>query len=145
MAKHISTEIRINASPEKVWNILTNFSAYPQWNPFIKNLEGPATLGKKIKARIEPPGAKGMVFTPKVLAFKPQQEFRWLGHLLLPGLFDGEHLFELIANADGSTTFRQSESFRGILVPLFTKMLNNNTVAGFNAMNAKLKELAEKP
>jgi hypothetical protein len=43
----------------------------------------------------------------------------------------------------GKTTFIQSEKFKGILVPLFQKMLGNNTVDSFHAMNQKLKELAE--
>jgi hypothetical protein len=43
----------------------------------------------------------------------------------------------------GKTTFIQSEKFKGILVPLFQKMLDNNTVAGFHTMNQKLKELSE--
>jgi hypothetical protein len=143
MAKEIKTEILIHATPEKVWSILTNFNDYPNWNPFIKSIKGEAKVGNKITARIEPPEAKGMTFKPKVLAFDANKEFRWLGHLLFPGLFDGEHKFELIDNGDGTTTFRQSEKFRGILVPLFKKMLDNNTLNGFNHMNAKIKELAE--
>ena len=66
-----------------------------------------------------------------------------MGHLLFPGLFDGEHKFELVDNHDGTTTFIQSEIFKGILVPLFNKMLDTNTVNGFNLMNQKLKELSE--
>ncbi|WP_228479091.1 SRPBCC family protein [Flavobacterium soyangense] len=46
-----------------------------------------------ITAKIEPLEAKGMTFKPKVLAFETNKEFRWLGHLLFPGLFDGEHKF----------------------------------------------------
>lgn len=143
MAKEIKTEILIMASPAKVWSILTNFEQYPNWNPFIKSLTGEVAVGNKIKARMEPPGAKGMTFKPRVLAFDAHKEFRWLGHLLFPGLFDGEHKFELIDNGDGSTTFRQSEKFKGILVPLFKKMLDVNTIDGFNQMNQALKTLAE--
>ena len=36
--KEIKTEIIINSKPEKVWNILTNFEKYPEWNPFIKSI-----------------------------------------------------------------------------------------------------------
>ena len=144
MAKEIKTEIIINASPEKVWAILTNFSNYPNWNPFIKSIEGKTEVGQKIKARIEPPQAQGMTFKPTVLAFDINKEFRWMGHFLFKGLFDGEHKFELIANADGSTTFIQSEKFKGILVPAFAKMLDTNTLNGFKLMNEKLKELAER-
>ena len=66
MALEIKTEIIINATPEKVWKILTNFRAYPNWNPFIKSIEGQVTIGEKIIARIEPPEAKGMTFKPKI-------------------------------------------------------------------------------
>ena len=143
MAKEISTEIRIHATPDKVWAILTNFENYPNWNPFIKSIKGEITVGKKIVARLEPPKARGMTFHPKVLVFDKEKEFQWIGHLFIPGLFDGEHRFELIDNGDSTTTFRQSEKFKGILVPLFKKMLENNTKSGFILMNEKLKELAE--
>jgi hypothetical protein len=145
MAKEIRTEIIIHASPAKIWAILTDFDKYPAWNPFIKSLSGKVAVGKKINARLEPPGANGMNFKPTVLAYEKNKEFRWLGHLLFPGLFDGEHKFELTDNGNGTTLFRQSEKFKGILIPLFKKMLDTNTVDGFNQMNEKLKELAEKP
>lgn len=143
MAKEIKTEILINATPEKVWSILTNFEQYSNWNPFIKSIKGNVSVGNKITARIEPPESKGMTFQPKILTFKTNKELKWLGHVLFPGLFDGEHKFELIDNENGTTTFIQSEKFNGILVPLFKKMLDVNTVKGFNEMNTKLKELAE--
>jgi hypothetical protein len=143
-AKELKTEILIHASPEKVWAILKDFQNYPQWNPFIKSIQGDVEVGKRIQVRIEPPGAKGMTFKPRVLAFEPNKELRWIGHLLFPGLFDGEHRFELIDNKDGTTTFRQSEKFKGLFVPFFKKMLDTNTKNGFEQMNQKLKELAER-
>ena len=143
MAKEIKTEILINATPAKVWSILTTFDNYPNWNPFIKSIKGEVRVGNKITARIEPPEASGMTFKPKILTLETNKELSWLGHLLFAGLFDGEHKFELIDNGNETTTFKQSEKFKGILVPLFKKMLDNNTINGFNEMNKKLKELAE--
>jgi len=143
MAKEIKTQLVINASAEKVWAVLTNFEKYPEWNPFIKSIKGNVKVGSSLVVRLEPPEAKGMTFKPKVLSYDSRREFSWLGHLLFPGLFDGEHHFELIDNHDGTTTFIQSEKFKGILVPLFKRMLDVNTVNGFNLMNQKLKELAE--
>ena len=142
--KEIKTEITITTSPEKAWTILTNFNDYPNWNPFIKSIKGTVEKGKKITVYIEQPGSKGMTFKPKVLALEVNKEFRWQGHLLFPGLFDGEHIFEISDNGNGSITFTQREQFKGILVPLFKKMLDNNTKKGFQLMNEKLKELAEK-
>jgi len=144
MDKEIKTEITINAKPEKIWAILTDFGNYPTWNPFIKSLSGRVAVGNKINVRLEPPGATGMSFEPEILAFEPKKELRWIGHLFFRGLFDGEHKFELIDKGNGTTSFKQSEKFKGILIPLLKKMLDTKTVAGFNLMNQKLKELAEK-
>jgi hypothetical protein len=144
-AKEISTEILINARPEKIWSILADFDNYQNWNPFIRSITGRVEVGKKIAVRIEPPGTKGMSFKPEVLFFEPGKRLVWLGHLLFPGLFDGEHTLELVENENGSTTFKQIETFKGIMVPLFKKMLDSNTTEGFKLMNQRLKALAEKP
>jgi hypothetical protein len=143
MTAKIKTEIAINASPAKVWEILTDFEDYPNWNPFIKSVTGPVRAGNSVTIRVEPPEASGMTFKPMILAFEPRRELRWLGKLLFTGLFDGEHKFELLDAGNGTSRFIQSEEFKGILVPLFKKQLNNNTKRGFEAMNKKLKELAE--
>ncbi|MEJ8597479.1 SRPBCC domain-containing protein [Riemerella anatipestifer] len=140
MAKEIKTEILINATPEKVWSILTNFDNYPNWNPFIKSIKGEVKIGNKIKVSIQPPNSKEMTFKPRVLAFETNKELRWIGHLLFKGLFDGEHKFELIDNGNGTTTFKQSEKFKGIFVGLLNL---ENTKKRFEAMNKKLKELSE--
>ena len=141
MAKEIKTEILINATPEKVWTILTSFENYPAWNPFIKSINGEVKVGNKITVKIEPPEEKGMTFKPKVLIYEINKELRWIGYLLFPGLFDGKHKFELIDNGNGTTIFRQSEKFSGILIWLLNI---ENTKKGFELMNKKLKELAEK-
>ena len=108
--KELKTEILINADYERIWGILVNFEDYPNWNPFIKSIEGKSEVGLKIKARMEPPGASGMTFKPKILAFEKNREFRWIGHLFIPGLFDGEHKFELIDNGNGTTIFNKVKS-----------------------------------
>jgi len=139
----ITTEILIQASPEKIWEILTIFDSYPTWNPFIKMIKGEIKVGNTITVRLEPPESKAMTFKPKILTFEVNKELSWLGHLLFKGLFDGEHKFELIDHGNHSVSFRQSEKFRGILVPLFKKQLNNKIIKGFEQMNRKLKEIVE--
>jgi hypothetical protein len=141
--KQVRTEIVIKATPASVWNVLTDFDRYPEWNPFITSLKGAPVVGAKLIARMEPPNGSAITFRPNVLVATTNKEFRWLGHLLFPGLFDGEHIFELYENTDGTTTFVQRERFTGILVPLFAKMLDTKTRAGFEAMNKKLRQRVE--
>ncbi|MGE8554485.1 MAG: SRPBCC family protein [Chryseobacterium jejuense] len=141
MSKKIETEIVIHATPEKIWKILSNFQNYPTWNPFITEIQGSVEEGNQIQVTIKPKEGKGMVFKPVVLSKKENKELKWLGKLLFKGIFDGEHHFELIDNKNGTTQFIQSEQFSGLLVPFFNF---DNTAIGFNLMNQKLKELAEK-
>ncbi|MGJ1445847.1 SRPBCC family protein [Sphingobacterium spiritivorum] len=140
MAKEIKTEIVIQAAPEKIWKILTDFGNYPHWNPFITSVTGEVENENKIVVSIKPPDRKCMIFKPIILTKINNKELSWLGKLLFKGLFDGKHKFELIDNGDGTTTFIQNEKFSGIFVWLFN---TRNTKKGFNEMNQKLKELAE--
>jgi hypothetical protein len=125
-----------------VWDVLTDFGAYPEWNPFIRSIEGDAHKGGKLAVRIEPPGGTGMTFKPTVLAAEPNRELLWFGHLLIPGLFDGEHTLRVEPLDGQRSRFVQQERFTGILVPLFKSALDR-TRAGFEQMNTALKERAE--
>jgi hypothetical protein len=141
VAHTIETEIVIHATPERVWAVLMDFAAYPLWNPFILAIEGTATPGETLAVTIKPPGASAQTFKPKVLRAAAPDAFVWRGSLPIPGLFTGEHSFQLTRQGD-DTRLRHSEAFSGILVPLLKKMLLR-TEEGFNQMNAALKARAE--
>lgn len=140
----ISTEVIIEASPSRVWAVLTDSDAYPRWNPFIRSMNGRLQEGETISIEVTPPGRSSMRFRPLVLVAKPEKELRWLGSLGIPGLFDGEHAFQLTQLALHQTLFRQSERFRGLLVPLIMRgRIAEATRKGFIAMNDALKQHAE--
>ena len=139
----INTEIEINAPSETVWNLLTDTSRFPEWNPFIRRLQGELKVGQKLAVLLQPSGARGMEFKPVILKVEPTKELRWLERLILLGLFDGEHIFQIEPVGGGRVLFRQREIFSGIFVPLLKNSLNTDTRRGFNEMNQKLKELAE--
>ncbi len=140
--KSLRTAIHIDAPPEAVWHVLTDFSQYPDWNPFMPHAEGPVREGATITVRIEPPGGRGMTFRPTLQRVDPSRELRWLGHLWIPKLFDGGHIFELHPE-DGGTRFVQREHFGGLLVPLLWGSMEDATRRGFTAMNEALKAQAE--
>jgi hypothetical protein len=141
--KHIETEIIINAKPEKVWAVLTDFEKYPTWNPFIKSIEGEKAAGKQLKVFIQPPNGGGMTFKPMVLTYDATKEFRWKGKLGISGIFDGEHYFRLIDIGENTTRFIHGERFSGILVPFMGGALSK-TKEGFQLMNEALKRECEK-
>ena len=141
--KLIKTEIVIEASVEQVWAVLMDFSAYPEWNPFIRKLEGNAVLGKRLIVNIQPPQQKVMKFRPTVITMKPHEEFAWKGILLIPGIFDGTHRFILEKLSNNYTKFTQTEVFAGLLkAPLFS-FIGKSTEQGFKLMNEALKERSQ--
>jgi len=141
--QNIQSDIVIHAPPNKVWEHLVNFEKYPEWNPFIKKIQGELMAGSRISASIQLPGKDAMDFTPKLLVVKPNRELRWLGSLYIPKLFDGEHYFRIEENPNGTTHFVQGENFTGILALLLLGSIEQETRQGFDAMNKAIKTLAE--
>ncbi|HEX9618086.1 MAG TPA: SRPBCC domain-containing protein [Anaerolineales bacterium] len=144
MAKKVlQTKIEIEASPERVWQILTDFHSFPEWNPFIRRVVGEAQEGAILEVYIEPSGSRGMTFRPTVLKAEPGRELRWLGRLYMPGLFDGEHVFTIEPVNEKRVRFTQREVFSGLLVPALAARLEEGTWRGFREMNKALKDRAE--
>ena len=141
--KELRSDVTINASAERVWEVLTDFGSFPDWNPFMQRASGEVAVGEKLVVYLKPPGGMGMTFKPRVVKVDPNREFRWLGHLGMSGIFDGEHIFEIEPIGDASCHFVQREEFRGGLVPLMLAMIGKATERGFNEMNQALKKRAE--
>ena len=138
--RSIKTEIIIEASVEKIWRVLMDFTAYAHWNPFIRSIEGRAAVGERLTVSIQPPQQKVMTFRYTVITVKPYEEFAWKGILLIPGLFNGTHRFILEKLPNNHTRFVQAEIFTGLLhLPIFS-MIGKSTEKGFQLMNQALKE-----
>jgi hypothetical protein len=145
MARQLTAEIEIQASPERVWDVLTNFAAYQAWNPFIVQASGQAVPGSRLDLRMRPPGRRSTRFRPEVLQADPGRELRWLGRVLVPGLFDGEHSFTIHPTGSGEVHVTQHEEFRGLLAPMLLALIAKPTLEGFHLMNRALKHRVEQP
>ncbi|GIG70144.1 SRPBCC domain-containing protein [Phytomonospora endophytica] len=139
MAFTLLRTTEIPAPPEKVWAVLTDLGAWADWNPFIFETAGEFTVGSRLTLKMRDTEGSVMTFSPTVRAVDAPHELRWLGRLIMPGIFDGEHRFELTA-VEGGTRLVQSEGFRGLLVPFLRKRLQERTGPQFEAMNNALAE-----
>ena len=142
MEHHLHTQIMLEAWPDEVWRHLTDFTAFPEWNPFITSASGTPEVGQRLRLRLEPPGGKAMTFQPVVTEASPGRAFEWLGHLGLPGVFDGRHRFELASTHTGAHLLH-TETFRGVLVRPLLRSLDGPTRAGFEAMDRALARRVE--
>ena len=126
-----------------MWAVLTDFAAFPDWNPFIRAIDGVAAPRLRLRVRIQPPGGRAITFHPTVRRVEPERLLSWRGRTLVPGLFDGEHSFEIVELAPDRLRLVHGETFRGLLVPLLASTLRTTTRQGFERMNAALKARAE--
>lgn len=141
--KQITTEVFIDAPIEVVWAALLDFQAYPEWNPFIRKIEGKPQVGESLVVTIQPPNQKPMNFYPAVLTAAPY-EFSWFGSLWKPGIFDGTHRF-ILERVGNRVKLIHAETFSGLLYwPVFA-LIRKSTQAGFESMNAALKQRCEQP
>ena len=124
-----------------MWKALQETSRYPDWNPFIRSLEGELVKGNRLIVRIHPEGGKAMTFKPVVLKAE-FPEIRWKGQLLFKGFFDGEHYFRVESLSTTKSRLIHGETFSGFLVPVLSPLLKG-TELGFMRMNQELKSLVE--
>lgn len=139
--RKLVADIEINATPEEVWAVLTDFDSFPEWNPFLTRLQGRIEVGRRISAHMQPAGGRGMDMTPIVTSVDPGRQIRWFGSFIVRGLFDGDHTLRVEAMGD-KTRFVQREIFTGVLVP-FTRGLLARTQKSFEQMNEALKARVE--
>lgn len=106
-------DIRIAASPEVVWDVLSDVDRWPSWSPDIKaaRLEGPLASGSTFRWRS---GGTSLVSVLRVV--DPPRELGWTGTTL--GI-RAVHVFRLNPE-DGGTWVRSEESWEGLL-PRFLK------------------------
>jgi hypothetical protein len=138
--KEIDTEIIIDAPPERVWQVLTDFASYPEWNPFIREARGELEVGKRLSLQLAL-GKRTIPIKPELVRVEPNRALVWRGSLPIPGLFTGEHAFELEPQGASQTRLRHHEKFNGLLVRVLGKVLAE-TKRNFEQMNVALDRRA---
>ncbi|MBU1172576.1 MAG: SRPBCC domain-containing protein [Proteobacteria bacterium] len=141
--REVYTEIRIQAPLSKVWSIVTDLEMYRDWNPFIVESHGTASLGEQLTCRPRVSKNRIATFHPKVTQLVPEQVFAWTGHVLMPGLADGVHIFEFKSPDPDQVLMIHRQEYSGILVPFLWKRIEKVATRGFTLMNEAVKKRAE--
>lgn len=130
-------ELDIAASPEVVWDVISNIEAWPSWNPDVKTatLEGPLAVGSVFRWR-----AGGVSLTSTLGAVDSPREFSWSGRAM--GI-RAIHTFRF-EPSDGGTLARSEESWAG-LVPTLLRGYSRRTLdRGIRSVLRLLKDEAER-
>ena len=140
--KSLHAGIDIDAPAERVWQIVSDFGQYSDWNPFIVRAAGEPRVDERLDITIAAPGMKPVSFRPRVLDVEPGRLIRWKGEFKLPGLFDGRHALIVDALDGGRSRFTTHEDVTGILLPFVGKVMTASQ-QGFELMAQAVKKRAE--
>jgi uncharacterized protein YndB with AHSA1/START domain len=128
----------INATPERVWQELTNAAAWPDWNSGVTKVEGRLALGEQLTIAVEV--NPGRAFAVKVVTLTEPDRIVLRGGMPL-GLFTGERTYTLQRDHD-TTRFTMREEYTGLLAPMIFKSIPDLTPA-FEQFAEGLKGQAE--
>lgn len=137
------TTFVINASAERVWEVLTDLARYPEWNPQITSATGTLAPGKTIDIRLALPGRPAMNLKATIEQADAHKALTWRGHLLAPWFFQGYRRFDIAPRPDGGVTVTHLEKITGAFSPVFGVVMGGPVKTSQTALNEALKARAE--
>jgi uncharacterized protein YndB with AHSA1/START domain len=131
----IETSALIAAAPERVWRVLTDFDAFPEWNPLVLRAEGEAGPGAALRLLIAQPDGSGIHrwLWAAIDEWRPGERLAWTGGPW--PFFRGHHWFGL-APKDGGTLLTHGEDMSGLYPWLRRREIAERFRPGYEQMNA---------
>jgi len=135
--REIRTEAVLDATPEAVWDVLTDLEAYAEWNPQTVDASGTVAGGERVELTVRPGGGRERTMTATVVEADPPRRLEWVSTLGSRWLFSARHTFELEPLEDGRTRLVNGERLTGVLVRF---AVPDDAESDYEAMNRALAE-----
>ncbi|WP_196889190.1 SRPBCC family protein [Aureivirga sp. CE67] len=137
----VYTSIVINATPNQVWEVLTDFEKMPNWSSTFKGLEGDVRDGGQINALFLTQGQ--VIGFPHALIYDEGVSYGWSDEIItIPGIVDNH--FYTIENCGSEVLFVQTDEFTGNNENIPAFGLANAVLEGYQTFNKELKEEVER-
>jgi hypothetical protein len=137
------TDIIIDAPAERVWQTLTDFPSYPEWNPLIHRVGGNLAPGAHLAVTLAASGGSERTAHPTVVHLRPGREFRWRDRPGVPWLMDTESSFKIEPLGPKQVRFVHWQATSGLLAMLLGMGGGAHVRERLEAMNLALKGQAE--
>ncbi len=138
----LSTEI---GAPEgRVWDVITAFREYDEWNPIITRMRATLSEGSPVSF-IVAVGGRELKINARMLKVDPGRELRWHGPTswVLAQVFRGEHFLRVEPAGAGKSRLIHGERFGGVSLPLVWGKVRPDLEHAYGVMNRAIKGRAE--
>jgi uncharacterized protein YndB with AHSA1/START domain len=135
--RSVSVTADIGASPQTVWQLLTDAKGMPAWNSTVTSIDGEISLGQRLAIRVP---ISDRTFKPKVVDFEAPSTMTWADGQA--PMFRGARVYRVEPRGDG-TRFTMTETFSGLMLPMIARTLPD-FVPVFDQYAADLKAAAER-
>ena len=137
-----SEPVTIEAPVETVWQVLTDFDRYGDWNPFTPHVKADLAMGARVDMRVAMGGYR-LKQTEVICAVDPPTRLAWRTIIGARWLLRAVREQRLEALSDRTCRYTTSDEFKGVLMPLVILFTGGFVRRGFNAVALALKRRAE--
>lgn len=136
-------EAHILAPPDAVWNVLVDFPAYPDWNPFTRTVTCTGALGTPVRMRVHMRGLLTLTQVETLHLWERPTRLGWKLDIGARWLLWAERVQSLTPLPDGTTRYVTVDEIGGLLGPLVHLLFGAAVQAGFDGVAAGLKARVE--
>ncbi len=143
MVYAFSAEAVIDASPERVWAVLTDLQAYPDWNPFTRQVRTTLRPGDPVRMQVWMGRRVRLWQTETVRVVQPPERLVWALDIGADWLIWARRE-QTLTVVEGGTLYRTVDEIGGLLAPLVNLLFGRSLDRGFRGVADGLRERLEK-
>jgi hypothetical protein len=138
----IEHRIGVQAPVGVVWGVLSDFAAWPEWNPLYPEIQGDLRIGSLLTMTLALPGEARRTIQPTIIDWTPDDQIHW-SLSLMGGLVRSVRFLELEVLGEENCILSNGEVFGGLLGASVARAKRRAIRRGFTEMGEAAAARAE--
>lgn len=139
----IDARIEIDAPAERVWEVLTDFERYAEWNPFTVKVDTHLEMGAAVRMRVNLVGSLVQPQTEFITTLDEGRKICWSMKGIPAWLLGATRCQWLEPLSTERTRYASTDILTGLLTPLVLRLFGTAMQRGFERTCRALKARAE--
>jgi hypothetical protein len=142
MQRAVEHRIGVQAPAEIVWEVISDFAAWKDWNPIHPRMEGELRIGTPLVVEVAIGDGPPATIQPIVQDWVPYEQLHWRTKRLR-GLVTAIRYIEIDKKGDQNAIFSNGELFMGPLVRFVSRDERRRLRAAYTRMGEAVRDRAE--